>query len=123
MQFAEGKNEMTITMPRGDIRRVRFLVYEHGGERLSDIDFDEIYFTVKKNTGTAAVLLQKTLTGKKIVKVEDGVYQFTIDSADTDQLKPGKYVFDIELCFESTIKQTSVGTLELTDEVTFAENE
>ena len=113
---------MTITMPRGDIRDVRFTVYEPSGE-ISEIDFDEIYFTVKRRAGDETALIQKTLTGSDITKIDTGVYQFRIQAEDTDALQTGNYTFDIELCFENSVKQTTVGTLELTPEVTWAGNE
>lgn len=113
---------MTITMPRGDIRDVRFTVYDTDGE-ISSLDFDEIYFTVKRRTGDTEYLFQYTLTNGEIEKVESGVYQFTIEAADTDDLDIARYVFDIELCLGSAVKQTTVGTLELTPEVTCAYNE
>lgn len=113
---------MTITMPRGDIRDVRFTVFDPDGE-ISGIDFDEIFFTVKKHAGDATVLVQKTLNGAGISKIETGVYQLRIQAEDTDDLKVGAYAFDIELCFENSVKQTTVGTLELTPEVTHAGDE
>lgn len=113
---------MTITMPRGDIRDVRFTVYEPSGE-ISEIDFDEIYFTVKRRAGDANYLFQRRLTTGGVIKIETGVYQFTIAAADTDDLDTGQYVFDIEICLGTAVKQTTVGTLELTPEVTHACNE
>lgn len=113
---------MTITMPRGDIRNVRFTVYNTSSQ-ISDIDFDEIYFTVKRRAGDSTVLFQKTLTGDGISKTETGIYEFTIAAADTNNLAIGRYAFDIELCYQDTIKQTTVGTLELTPEVTHAADE
>ena len=113
---------MTITMPRGDIRDVRFTVYDPDNT-LTDLDFDEIYFTVKRRASDSSALIQKTLTGETIEKVSTGIYQFTIDATDTDNLEIGKYAFDIELCLADAVKQTTVGTLELTPEVTHAGNE
>ena len=113
---------MTITMPRGDIRDVRFKVYDPT-DQISDIDFDQIYFTVKKRAGDSSALIQKTLAGGDIVKLETGSYQFRILANDTDNLAIGEYAFDIELCYENSIKQTTVGILELTPEVTHAANE
>ena len=39
---------MKICMPRGDIRDVRFTVYDHTGQRICTVPFDEIYVTFKK---------------------------------------------------------------------------
>lgn len=113
---------MNITMPRGDIRPVRFTVYNQDGTE-SNIAFDEIYFTVKKKYTDNDYIFQKRLTAGTIEAVEDGGYQFVIESEDTDNLRIGNYVFDIELVQGTEIKQTTVGTLVLTNEVTFVTNE
>lgn len=113
---------MKISMPRGDIRQVSFVV-TGDPEIVSSITFDEIYFTVKKSFRNAEFLFQKKLSDGSIEKIGDCSYMFTIESSDTDNLSIGSYVFDIELISGSDIKQTSVGTLELTNEVTFASNE
>lgn len=114
---------MKITMPRGDIRPVRFTVQDNFGEE-SDLEFEEIYFTVKRKFSDTDYLFQKRLGNGTIIADEAGGYSFVIESADTDNLRVGTYVFDIELVNESRgVKQTTVGELELTNEVTFAVNE
>ena len=67
---------MTINMPRGDIRLVPFNVKDATGE-LSDIQFEEVYFTVKRNYFDQEPIFQKKLNavwllnGKKtILKLE-----------------------------------------------------
>lgn len=112
---------MGITMPRGDIRPVGFMI----NSKIHDsLDFDNIYFTVKKNFNARDILFQKTLASGKIEKTDDGAYQFTIEPEDTDGMAYGSYVFDIEVVSEELhIKQTFLGTLTLTQEVTFAANE
>lgn len=114
---------MRICMPRGDIRDVCFTVYDSTGQEVSDVDFDEIYVTCKADIKTNAYLFQKKLTDNTIEKIETGVYQFRIEAADTDGLKFGQYPFDIELMSGTDIKQTTVGVLELTPEVTYYDNE
>lgn len=113
---------MTITMPRGDLRPVRFTVCgEDGGE--TDLQFDEIYFTVKASYNDARYKFQKRLSRGDIERLEDGSYQFAIRPEDTDGLMMSKYVFDIELVLGEEIKQTTVGELILTSEVTHAADE
>lgn len=69
-------------------------------------------------------MFQKRLSNEDIVKKEDGYYHFAIMPSDTDGLLYGEYVFDIEIYNkEPFIKQTILGTLKLTNEVTHAENE
>jgi len=111
---------MNITMPRGDIRPVSFKV--NGGQ--DSIVFDNIYFTVKKSHKEKDFLFQKTLASGTIELMDDGTYQFTIEPEDTNTMDYGQYVFDIEILSENAhIKQTFLGTLVLTQEVTFAANE
>lgn len=112
---------MTITMPRGDIRPVRFVVFDQD-ETETEIEFSEIYFTVKRSYADNNFLFQKKLSDGTITPVPEGGYQLVIESADTDPLRIGKYVFDIELVAPG-LKQTTVGDLVLTNEVTFATNE
>jgi hypothetical protein len=111
--------ELCINLPRGDIRHVKFKVLS-GGEEFTELD--EIYFTVKSNTKTEKIIFQKKLSSGDIVLGEDGFYHFTIYDTDTDDLSYGVYRFDIEIVGDE-IKQTKLGTLELTEEVTFAANE
>lgn len=112
---------MQISMPRGDIRNIRFSV-KNGDEFYTD--FDEIYFSVKKSVQNSKLLIQKKYTDGDIMLDETtGYFSFKIMPEDTDSLDYGKYAFDIEVVKGNMIKQTSVGTLELTSEVTFSSNE
>ena len=112
---------MNISMPRGDIRHIKFSITTVSGD--NPPNFNEIYFTVKKGFNNADALFQKKLSNGGIIKGDDGCYHFTIVPEDTNDLKYGDYVFDIELCYQDQIKQTTVGTLRITNEVTFAGNE
>ena len=113
---------LMISMPRGDIRPVRFTVTNYEGG-ISDIVFDEIYFTVKRSFSDKMYLFQKKLSDGTIEPDESEGYTFVIQPADTDNLSVGRYVFDIELVLGDEIKQTTVGEFILTNEVTFASNE
>ena len=72
--------------------------------------------------GSKGFLFQKKLTTGEIEKNENGSYQFDISPEDTDSLRVGKYVFDIEIIGDR-LKQTTIGNLVLTNEVTTIENE
>lgn len=111
---------MNITLPRGDIKHISFTVKDKNGE--SKTDFDEIYFTVKRDFMQTEYLLQKKLSDSSIT-LEDTAYRFTLESNDTDSFRYGSYVFDIELVKGNVIKQTTVGILTITNEVTFKNNE
>ena len=110
---------LQISLPRGDIRNIRFNVTS--GET-AYTDFTEVYFTVKSATTKRNLLFQKKLSDGSIVL--DGEYFSTrIESEDTEELEYGKYVFDIEVVKGDVIKQTTLGELTITPEVTFNENE
>ena len=110
---------LQISLPRGDIRNIRFNVTSDG---TAYTDFTEVYFTVKSATTKRNLLFQKKLSDGSIVL--DGEYYSTrIESEDTEELEYGKYVFDIEVVKGDVIKQTTLGELTITPEVTFKENE
>lgn len=112
---------MQISLPRGDIRNVRFQVKD-GSEVYTD--FTEIYFTVKKNYKTDDVLIQKKLSDESItLDPVSRYFSFKFSPEDTNNLTYGTYVFDIELNKGDVIKQTSLGELTITEEVTFSEDE
>ena len=118
---------MRISMPRGDIKLVRFLVNDLNGTA-TDVDFTEIYFTVKRSTKDRLYEFQKRLTKGGITKLALGDYQLKIEPKDTNKMVTNStrfpnYVFDVQLEYENFIKETFTGTFVLTDEVTYAENE
>lgn len=114
---------MKITMPRGDLRFVKFSI-KNKDESVSDIDLDEIYITFKERYSRSDFLFQKKLSDNTIIKDENNYYNFSINPEDTNDLSMGtSYDFDIELIKEGTIKQTICGELYLTKEVTHADNE
>ena len=113
---------MRISMPRGDIKLVRFIINDPSGN-ISDTDFTEIYFTVKKSTKVSEYEFQKKLSTGGIVKLGDGDYQIKIEPEDTGRMTYGDYKFDIQICYEREIKDTFVGIFILTEEVTFNDNE
>lgn len=114
---------MYIEMPRGDYRPLYFPLKKKDGTIL-EIDVDEIYISCKKKTNNVSKLLfQKRLSKVDITKDNKG-YHFAIMPEDTEELDYGDYVFDIEVYNESPlIKQTIVGKLNLTDEVTHKKDE
>lgn len=113
---------MRIALIRGDIDYERFLIKDKDGN-LTNVDFDEVYFTVKKTTRDHAVIFQKKLTNGTITKNGLGDYQVKIESSDTDGLPYGDYVFDVQVSYLNEIKKTFVGKFAIMDEATFLENE
>lgn len=113
---------MRISMPRGDIRLVRFLINDPNGTA-TDIDFTEIYFTVKKTSKDRLYQFQKRLSTGSIEKLDLGDYQVKIEPNDTSKMMYGNYKFDVQLQYEDQLKETFVGDFVLTDEITYNENE
>ena len=113
---------MEIVMPRGDLRNIKFNILDEN-KKVVSLEFDEIFISFKTNSTKKDLLFQKKLSNGTITKDEENYYHFKIEPEDTNNLIYGTYVFDIELIKENLIKQTTVGKLEITDEVTFAINE
>lgn len=110
-------------MPRGDIREITFSVKGNDGE-LYPLQFDDIYFTVKHDFYERNYIFQKRLSTGQIETDGEGNYWFVIKPEDTNGIRFGKYVFDIELVLLSEdIKQTTTGELVLTYEATHSANE
>ena len=110
---------------RGDSYERGFLVRDKAsGEPVTE-PFEEIYFTVKKYCSTETEYkFQKRMSTGGIVSDGDGHYTLYINPEDTNDLPFGKYDCDIELVKdEGQYKRTFFGTLELTREVTYSENE
>lgn len=114
---------MTITMPRGDYRPIKFKI-KNKDKTDFNLDIDEIYVTFKEGYYTKNILFQKRLSSKDIIKDKDGYYHFGILPEDTEKLDYGEYYFDIEICNQKPkIKQTQLGKLVITQEITHKENE
>lgn len=114
---------LQITMPRGDLRKFKIAVKESATGEITEKTFDDIYFTVKIIYLAEPYKIQKRLSAGTIVKDEAGYYHFSILPEDTNDLQFGDYDFDIELVKEGTIKQTTIGKLTLSPEVTYEINE
>ena len=114
---------MEIKMARGDLYTLPFALFIDDVQ--SELELDEVYFTVKRRYTERRALLQKKLTDGGIVSDGHGNYTLTIEPEDTQAMEFGTYDFDIEVVKEANpaIKRTFVGTIELTKEVTHHINE
>lgn len=107
---------------RGDTLKLKFLRKNKNGEVIKTKP-DRLYFTVKSSYYAQNCLFQKSLDKDISFSEEDYYYRFTINPKDTDGLEYGNYVYDIETITADTVKTIAKGTLEIKEEVTFAENE
>ncbi len=112
--------EVDFEFPRGDTLAVTFNVTDTNNDSL--VEFDEIYFTVKKNYSTQEFIFQKRLSKGDIV-FEEGQFNMVLKHRDTANLAYGKYVYDIQVKSGEYYKTICIGTIQLTNEVTFISNE
>lgn len=115
---------MEIAMCRGDAETISFTINDvDDGEPIQFVP-DNIYFTVKKYADDHDPVIQKTLESGSIQYEGDGVYRFDISPSDTNDLKIGKYAFDIEIVADAlNIHKTFLGTMTIEREVTHSYNE
>ena len=114
-----------ISITRGDTQKLSFYRKDKEGNVIKTTP-EAAYFTVKNNTATKDVILQKKLSDMTL-DTETGKYSFYILPEDTNNLNYGSYNYDIEIkdTIDSIpyVKTISIGTLKITKEVTFAINE
>lgn len=114
-----------ITITRGDTTKLCFYRKDSSGDVIKATP-QAIYFSVKTDTHQTATILQKTLEDMEL-DTETGKWTFYITPNDTNNLVYGNYVYDIEVkdIIDSVeyVKTISIGTLEITKEVTYATNE
>ena len=113
---------MRISMARGDIHWERFLINDPNGTG-SDLEFDNIYFTVKKSKNDRLFYFQKSIKDGNIEKLGPGDYQFKIEPKDTNKMAYGEYYSDIQVGYKNLLKETFPIDFILTGEATWAENE
>lgn len=106
-----------FSMVRGDTQAFELEITDND----TPTTVDSIYFTVKNDTNTDEVLFQKKLNDG--ITLTDNIYNIIIDPSDTDELDYGRYAYDIEIIKNSVKKTILVGILEISEEVTFTNNE
>lgn len=115
---------MKLEFARGDSYERGFLLKDKASGAPVLDTFQEIYFTVKKYSTDPEYKFQKRLSTGGIVHDGDGHYTLYINPADTNDLPFGEYDCDIEFVKDDgDYKKTFFGTLKLTKEVTYSENE
>lgn len=101
-----------ITLTRGDTCAFDVEIKTDSGATYTPQEGDVITFTVKKDTKTADIIIQKT--GSNIV----------INPADTRSLKYGSYLYDVTLTTISEAVYTIITPTEfiIAEEVNFEDN-
>ena len=114
--------EFDLEFPRGDTCPLTLTLKDAEGNVLIPTVGDEIYFTVKKNYNSRDVVFQKKYTTGDL-EVEDGLVKFVLKHNDTASLNYGTYVFDIQFKSGDFVKTLVLGTITLTNEATWINNE
>ena len=104
-------NDIEIT--RGDTLRLTISIKDEENNDYQIQSGDKVVFTVKKNTNTKGILIQKELVSEKIL----------ISPEDTDALPYGNYVYDVQLTQANGDVTTIIkpSKFVVTEEVTFHE--
>lgn len=103
------KNKIFLT--RGDSAIFTLTITDTNGDEYTPAEGDEITFTVKANTETRDILIQKDASSGKI----------EIQLEDTENLEYGNYVYDVQLKKSDGYVDTIITPHEfrLEEEVTF----
>lgn len=115
---------MDFEFTRGDTKPLlKFKLKDKEGNLLKLADTDKLYFTVKQNSNSKKILIQKKL-GDGITITDDGYIHIRLESNDTAGLNYGQYGYDIEIKTGTGIVKTlAIGSITLTEEYTFKEDE
>ena len=111
---------------RGDSYQLnKFRIMDMEKNLIELTEAEQLYFTVKTDSNNSNVLIQKKINSG-IELGDDGYYHIMMEPSDTNNLDYGTYVYDIELKSINPkiyVKTIIDGTITLTDEVTWKENE
>ncbi len=112
---------MDIEFTRGDTQFLKFQLKDLEGTLIELADEDKLYFTVKQNQYSKKILIQKKYPDD--INYSDGYFSFTLSSEDTSNLAYGTYQYDIELKSGDFVKTLGLGTITLTEEITYRGDE
>ena len=117
-------NQLTISMRRGDYRKLSFMRHSYLGVVIQVIPHD-IFFTVKNTNLDEDYIFQKKLSDDTITyDSRTCLYTFEINPEDTNDLDYGCYKFDVEVMLDEGKPRTiCYGTLKIRPEITWEENE
>ena len=110
-----------LSQVRGDSKAYQFQRFNKNTKKVITIKPDTLYMTVKKNYDTKDYLFQKKK--EDFVIDDDGTYHFEIQPHETDNLKYGKYVYDIQATTDGKVTTILKGVFEIDKESTWADNE
>lgn len=106
----------TLKQTRGDTVSYTFQRKDTEGSVITTIP-EAIFFTVKSTFNTPKVLIQKSIL--QMAMDIHGVWRFTIENSDTENLPYGVYVFDLQITENGAVTTVAKGKFELTQEATW----
>lgn len=110
---------MDLEMIRGDTFILKFQRKDSEGEVIKKLP-DKMWLTVKKNYKTQDIAIEKSLENETIFFDEDDYfYRVILEHEDTKDLKYKTYVYDVQVETDNIVETICLGTLTLTEEVTF----
>lgn len=108
-----------IEIIRGDTCPFSFTRRDKDGNVIID-PAEKLYFTIKEKYTSTDILVQKTIDD---MTFDEGTYRFVIEPNDTNELKYGVYVYDLEVITGEYKQTIARGTIKISEEVTFQEDE
>lgn len=108
-RITEGIRGPTITLTRGDYASFHIDIFDEAGFPYELQEGDKVIFTVKRNTRTREIFIQK-----------EGI-DIEILPSDTENANYGTYVYDVELTYSNGHVDTFVGPANfvISEEVTW----
>lgn len=111
---------MNLSQTRGDTAGYYFQRLNSEGQAITDTP-DAIYFTIKSAWTDATALLQKKMSD--MTMDSDGTWHFVIQAGETDTMRYGDYVFDVQVNDDGAVHTIAKGKFTLTPEATWQINE
>lgn len=100
---------------RGDTFSFSCKILFENGDPIKKGDIDDLFVTVKRGIDTK-VIFQKN---KEQINLDsDGTMHVVFEPIDTENLKLGTYIFDIEVTLHNGIRKTKTGQFQLLFDVT-----
>ena len=106
----------TLSQTRGDTVTYTFQRKTASGDVIFTTP-ESIYFTLKENFNSSKIIVQKDKSKMKMDSM--GVWRFTLEHSDTEELPYGVYVWDIQITEHGAVTTIAKGKLKLTQEATW----
>lgn len=100
-----------IQLTRGDTMILEVSLKDESGNAYIPVETDNLYFRVKRNASAKEVLIEKS------IPIDTMILQ--LEEEDTDHLKFGSYVYEVELVTNENHHFTAIANkeFELTEEL------